>query len=316
MSTSPVVSYMLVAFRPYYASRTISEIVRKTTVSYELLLWLNVDSPHLEEYVGTLQAAGHPIRIVGKTPENIGMRAFKTLIQEAEGEFLVQCEDDVIHISRRAAEIAGEIFDRYPDVMMLGGHVWQDEFTTGARPPMSLYNPMVHEEGLYEGPIDGGFTFYRRANIPMLLESVGDGSYFGLGVGTHLKWIRQDQGRKGWLSIRIQMFHLNGPLYHSFFPGMLEFEIAKYRKIQYFDVAQAYEDAKSDLPPREDLERNLREAEAFFESFDFSDVPAIQAHLRSLEARIPPPPPHPETSPGVRARIDLPGPRGGWHYVR
>jgi hypothetical protein len=299
---------MLVAFRPFYASRLVCEVVRKTTVSYELLVWLNVEDPNLEAYIANLVSAGSPIRIVGKTPGNIGMLAFKNLIVEAKGNILVQLEDDVINISRQAAEIADDIFNRYPDVHMVGGHVWQDEYTTGGRPPMSFYNPQVLGEGLYEGPIDGGFTFYRRTNIPLMLDNSID-KYFGLGVSTHLKLIKA--GIRGWMTIKIMMFHLHGPIYHSFFPGMLDFEIKKYRGINYFDVAQAYEDEGLTLPDQDEIARRLKNIDAFFESFNFHDNASVLAYISDLEKRIPP-----VTKDASGAyRIDRPGRRGCWHYV-
>lgn len=308
--TEPVASYMLVAFRPYYASRLISEVVRKTTVPYELLIWLNCESPFLEEYIANLAAAGNPIRIIGKDPKNSGMAAFDHVFPEVRGAVLVQLEDDVLHISRHAVETVQDIFGRYPEVQMVGAHVWQDEYTTGARPPVSLYNPMVPAEGLYEGPIDGGFTFYRR-EILDLLKDHPKGMYFGLGVGTHLKMIRANAGQKGWMSLKVRMFHVHGPAYHSFFQGMLDFEIAKYRGIHYMDIAQVYEDSKPTLPPATVLEARLADIKETFHHFDFRDIHAVHQQLAELTRRLPPTGARPAGS-----RIEHPGPRGWWHYVR
>lgn len=306
----PVASYMLVAFRPYYASRLISEVVRKTTVPYEFLIWLNCESPFLEEYIASLASSGAPIRIVGKTPENIGMAAFGNVIAQARGRILVQVEDDVLLISRHGVEVVEDVFQRYPAVQMVGAHVWQDEYTTGARPPVKLYNPMVPAEGLYEGPIDGGFTFYRRELAEAMMDQPMR-KYFGLGVGTHLKLIRAGERQKGWLSLKIRMFHVHGPIYHSCFPGMLDFEISKYRSIQYMDIAQVYEDAKSSLPPAEVLQSRLKEIQELFETFDFRDMPRMTRQLMDLAQRLPPEDPRPAGS-----RIEHAGRRGWWHYVR
>ena len=50
---------------------------------------------------------------------------------------------------------------------MLTADVWQDEYTTGARPPMDQYLTFSEEFGLYDGPIDGWFAVYRKSSLAL-----------------------------------------------------------------------------------------------------------------------------------------------------
>lgn len=129
-----MISYCIACYRPRYARQLIDDLVRKTSARYEILLWINVVDEEFDAYVARCAAAGAPIRVIGRTPENIGMAAYPRLFEAARGEMVAQIDDDVICVSPRIAEAAKEVFDRFPAVGMLTADVWQDEYTTGARP--------------------------------------------------------------------------------------------------------------------------------------------------------------------------------------
>lgn len=257
-------SYMLPCYRAFYTSRLLGEIARKTTLAYEFLIWLNLEDAGLESYIKTLISAGYPIRVVGKTPENIGMAAFKPMIEQAKGEMLVQLEDDVLFVSRRAGEIAQDIFSRRPEIGMLSAEVWQDELSNGGHPPPESYLCAHAQDQLFEGPIDGGFSVYPRRFVPLLLESKF-AVYFGMGCGMHFRL--QEANKKAYKCRRMRIFHLCGPVYHSLFPGMVEFEIAKYKRIGHKGMVSTYETQVKRLPPKEDLERRFRVIENYHDSF-------------------------------------------------
>src|ERR1043165_695480 len=134
-----MISYCIASYRPQYSSLLIQDLLRKTTTPFEILIWLNVDDAEFERFLEAQQSAGAPLRIVGKTTENIGMQAYAQLFQQAHYELIVQIDDDVVAVSKRIAEQASEIFSRFPRVTQLGADVWQDEYPTGALPPMSSY---------------------------------------------------------------------------------------------------------------------------------------------------------------------------------
>src|SRR5207247_445742 len=133
--------------------------------------------PELEAFLAERAAGGHAVRVVGKSPENIGMRAFRTLFRAARHPLVVQLDDDVVCISRGIAERAARLFAKHPRVRQIVADVWQDEYTTGARPPLAGYRVFDAHEGLYEGPIDGWFSIYHRSILP-LVDALRYETYF------------------------------------------------------------------------------------------------------------------------------------------
>jgi hypothetical protein len=250
-----MISYCIASYRPHYSSLLIKDLVRKTTTPFEILVWLNVDDSEFERFLEEQQTTGAPLRIVGKSPENIGMEAYSSLFQQARYELIVQIDDDVIAISKRIAEQAADIFSRFPRVKQLVADVWQDEYTTGARPPMSNYHAYEAAQGLYEGPIDGWFSVFHRSVLP-LAEPARGSSYFPLGA--QLRHRLRANGELGLLCTKFKVFHVIGPQYASYF-GMLDFEIQKYQRLGRTDIVNWYESAKPSLPARAELEPRIRE---------------------------------------------------------
>ncbi len=249
-----MISYCIAAFRPGYSSLLILDLVRKTTTPFEILLWLNVDDADFERFLETQRESGVPLRIVGKTRENIGMEAYSLLFEQSQYELIVQIDDDVIAISRGIAEQASSIFSRFPRVKQLVADVWQDEYTTGARPPMSSYRAYEPEQGLYDGPIDGWFSIFHRSVLPLAQGKQGS-IYFPLGC--QLRNRLRANNNLGLLCTKFKVFHVIGPQYASFF-GMLDFEIAKYRRLGRTDIANWYESAKATLPAKAALESRVK----------------------------------------------------------
>ena len=243
----PVISYCIACFRPVYARQLIEELIDKTTVPAEILIWMNVVSPDFEQFVAGRISAGANIRIVGRTPENIGMTAYNHLFNASCSEMVVQIDDDVVCISPGIAETAQEIFRRFPNVGMLTADVWQDEYTTGARPPLQKYREFDRPYGLYEGPIDGWFAIYRKSSLAQC-SPIRSARY--LNLGAEIKRELQSRGLAALLCVRMQVFHVTGPVYASHF-GMLETEIVKYRAVGRDDMVAWYSNAT--LPPAAEL---------------------------------------------------------------
>ena len=159
-----MISYCIAAYRPNYVRLLLSPTWwRKHRFHFEILLWLNVADSALDTDIEMAINKGVPLRVIGRTPENIGMVAFSSLFRSARFPLITQIDDDVVFISRGIAERASRLFQRFPAVSQLVADVWQDEYTTGARPPMDRYEPFEASEGLYSGPIDGWFAIYNRS---------------------------------------------------------------------------------------------------------------------------------------------------------
>jgi len=249
-----MISYCIASYRPNYSSLLIRDLMLKTTAPFEILVWLNTDDPRYERFLEEQRVAGAPLKIVGKTPENIGMKAYASLFQQSRYELIVQIDDDVITVSKKIAEQAHDIFSRFPQVKQLVADVWQDEYTTGARPPMSNYRAYQPDYGLYEGPIDGWFSVFQRSVLP-LTQGLGNSSYFPLGA--QLKHRLRASGSLGLLCTKFRVFHVIGPQYASYF-GMLDFEIEKYRRLGRGDIVDWYESAKATLPEKAELEPRVK----------------------------------------------------------
>ena len=138
-----MISYCIAAYRPNYVRLLLADLVAKTSVPFEILLWLNVADSALDTDIETAINKGVPLRVIGRTPENIGMVAFSSLFRSARFPLITQIDDDVVFISRGIAERASRLFQRFPAVSQL-----VDEYTTGARPPMDRYEPFEASEGL------------------------------------------------------------------------------------------------------------------------------------------------------------------------
>lgn len=249
-----MISYCIVSFRPAYSSLLIQDLIRKTTTPFEILVWLNTDDADYEKFLEEQRSQGVPLRVVGKTRENIGMQAYPLLFQEAKYDLIAQIDDDVVAVSRNIAEHASEVFSKFPSVRQLVADVWQDDYTTGARPDMSSYRAYEPEYGLYDGPIDGWFSVFHRSVLPLAQPRYGD-IYFPLGA--LLRSRLRETGRLGLLCTRFKVFHVIGPQYVSYF-GMLDFEIEKYRKLGRPEIVSWYESAKQTLPPQEELSSRVK----------------------------------------------------------
>ena len=244
-----MISYCIASYRPAYSKRLVNDLIKKTSVPFEILIWLNVDDCKFERFLGDKKAGGVPIKIIDKTPANIGMTAYIELFRKSQYEIIVQIDDDVICISREIAQRALEIFNRFKRVKQLTADVWQDEYTTGARPPLSAYKLFNRQYGLYNGPIDGWFSLYHRSILPLILD-VPVSRYFPLGgvVKNRLK----KQGLYGLLCTGFKVFHVIGPIYANYF-GMLDFEIQKYKELGRYDIVEWYQKDKENLPAPEQL---------------------------------------------------------------
>jgi hypothetical protein len=256
--STTAISYCIALLRPVYARMLIQDLIKKTSVPYEILVWLNVDDAEMEGFLDKLIQDGRPVRIIGRSPENIGMCAYRSLFTAAKYELITQIDDDVLAISPQIAERAAAIFGAFPSVRQIVADTWQDEFTTGARPPMGTYRPVDAKRGLYDGSIDGWFSIYHRSVLPQLL-AIPYAQYCFIG-GTVKQQLART-GLQGLLCTRIKVFHATGPEYAWYF-GMLDFEIEKYRRLGRQNIVEWYEEGAAKLPSRSVLDRQFDQISA------------------------------------------------------
>lgn len=258
-----MISYCIACLRPLYAKRLIEDLIRKTRCKYEILLWMNVVNADLTHFVLEKTLAGAPIRVLGVTPQNVGMFAYRELFQAARYDIITQIDDDVIRISPGIAEQAWLMFQRLPKLQQIVADVWQDEWTTGSRPAMSEYRLVSEAYQLYHGRIDGWFSMYRREMLPTLLKVPYKKYEF---VGSWAQHLLAEQGLYGLLCTRFKVLHLAGPAYAELF-GQLDKEIAKYAEVGRDDIVESYRLARGCLPPRAVLQAALERACAEIDRF-------------------------------------------------
>ena len=258
-----MISYCVAVYRPTYARLLVTDLCMKTVAPHEVLLWLNCDHAGFDAFLEDAQAAGWPVRVLGRTPENLGMDVYLELFRASRYPLLVQIDDDVICVCRGIAERAAQIFHRHRNLRQLVADVWQDEYTTGARPEMSHYRLVDSRDGLYDGPIDGWFSIYHRSILPLLPERF-EGGYFPL--GGMIKNLLRSRGLRGLLCTRMKVFHVIGPQYSSHF-DMLDFEIAKYRRLGRQEIVDWYEEARQALPSPSELEKRVESIRAHLDGW-------------------------------------------------
>lgn len=258
-----MISYCIAAFRHRYTSALIEDLHEKTSVPYEILVWINGPDDGISAFIDWKKREGVAVEIVGHSPENIGMNAYKELFLKAKYDLIVQLDDDVLLVSRKVAEIAAGIFERHPKVMQLVADVWQDEFTTGARPSIDQYREVDKADGLQDGPIDGWFSIYRRSILPLLLEAPYERYFF---LGSFVREKLRISGLQGLLCRRMKVFHACGPIYARCF-GYLDFEIEKFRSIGNHAAAKYYEIVKSREVDMGLVKNRIREVEDELDMF-------------------------------------------------
>jgi hypothetical protein len=249
-----VISYCIACYRPTYATLLIEELIAKTSVEYEILLWINAADEAFDRFLQEKIASGACLRIVGRSPQNIGMTAYTELFAQSRFDMATQIDDDVVCIGPLIAETARHIFNIFPSVGMITSDVWQDDQTTGARPPIENYRLINADLGLYDGPIDGWFAIYRKSAL-LACRSVRPTRYYPLGAV--IRKTLNARRMQGLLCTRMKVFHVIGPCYANYF-GMLDSEIAKYRELGRHDIVKWYEDARPGLPSAEETEARVQ----------------------------------------------------------
>lgn len=228
------------------------ELVDKTKVPYEILVWLNSADPKLLDTIETMKAERAPIRVIGSTPHDIGMQGFRILFEHAKYDMIAQVSEHVILMSRGIPEKAASIFKKHKDIKMLVADVVQDRYTDGARPPMDQYRPYDESAGLYDGPVDGWFAIYDRCLFPALYDVNYDRNIF---LGSWARGKTISLKFRGLLCNQMKVFHAYGPAYAELFGTRLE----DAQRIRYFGnhpLADIY--ASAVLTPENIREMRLR----------------------------------------------------------
>lgn len=235
-----MISYCVCVLRPRLFYILLEDLIRKTSVPYEILVWLNTRAPDLERYIERMAQRGIPVRMVGCSPDNVGMVGYKVLFQSAKYDLITQVHDDVVCISRGIAEEATEIFKAHPTVKQIVADVVQDAFTTGGKPGPDAYTVVDEASALVQGPIDGWFSIYHKS-ILQILKDAPYTKYFYL--GSYVQMQLRARKLEGYLCTRMKVFHLAGPAYAQLM-DTVGVEVKKYEFLDKPGQAAQYAELK------------------------------------------------------------------------
>lgn len=231
-----MISYCVCVYRPRLFYILLDELIRKTGVPYEILVWLNTRAPELEAYIERLALRGIPIKVVGSSPENVGMVGYKMLFLNAKYDMIAQVHDDVICMSKNIANKAAAIFKKHAKVKQIVADVIQDCFTTGGRPGDDSYKQVYEDEGLFSGPIDGWFSIYHRSILSILIEAPYSPYFY---LGSYVQMQLAASKKEGLLCKAMKVLHVAGPSYSQLFETV-ESEVRKYTNLGNKDAADRY----------------------------------------------------------------------------
>jgi hypothetical protein len=234
-----MISYCVAISRPAQGAMLLRELVEKTKVPYEILVWMNTADNRVIETIETMKAEMIQIRVVGSTPNDIGMQGYRILFEQAKYEMVAQVDEHVILIQNGIAEKAAAIFKKHKDVKMIVADVIQDKYTDGARPPMDQYKAVDDANGLYDGPVDGWFAIYDKALFPGLYDVNYDRSFF---LGSWARGKAISMKYRGLLCTQMKVFYAYGPAYAEMF-GTRKEEAERIRYFGNHELAALYDAA-------------------------------------------------------------------------
>jgi len=262
-----VISYCVCVYRPRLFYILLDDLIRKTTTPYEILIWLNTRAPDLETYVQRLSYRGVPVRIIGVSPDNIGMLGYKMLFKSARYDLIAQVHDDVVCMSKNIAERALEIFGANQDIKQIVTDVIQDPFTTGGRPSDDAYTLHDESSGLFRGPVDGWFSIYHRSTQKILLDAPYEPYFY---LGSYVQMQLRAQKQDGLLCKGMKVFHLAGPAYAQLF-DTVGTEVRKYQSLGNTGAAELYASVKANPEMLGQMLGEYRKNVDFIESFGKSE---------------------------------------------
>ncbi len=174
--------------------------------------------------------------------ENRGLSAYKTLFNKAEGEIIIEIDDDILDFPKDFDQIMAAYLATYSDYGFLSLNVIQDERTNGAKPDPSHYAEDIRgDKTVEQGPAGGWCAGFRRKNyrsvwlpfnlIPLNMKRCEDGTLTAL--------FRMLLGLKAGVIREAVCLHACGPYYAQQY-GQTEREIQKYMAAGLTELADSY----------------------------------------------------------------------------
>jgi len=206
--------------------------------------------------VGDNGSSDETARIVAKYPvqkyifneKNESLALYKRLFNEAEGEYIIILDDDVLDLPAGFDKTFLEYFAAFPEYGFLSLDVVQNVFTNGAKPEVLEYNEDKRQGKVIQQGDAGGWC----ACIPhTVFEKIGRLEDEKLNMAftedNALNIRVRAAGMKTGILKDIRCFHAAGP-YYAYKFAYSESEIHKYEPVNMLRYAQDYIPAETDTP--------------------------------------------------------------------
>jgi GT2 family glycosyltransferase/tetratricopeptide (TPR) repeat protein/glycosyltransferase involved in cell wall biosynthesis len=179
-----------------------------------------------------------------KKIEKSGLEFYRELFALAEGEYIIELDDDVLDLPKNFDQLFGEYFRSFPDYGFLGLDVVQNRFTNGAKPEPSRYREDVRTGmTIQEGEVIGCCACIKNETF----DRIGGFNDVILSMAKVEDGVLTERVRK--LGLRtgiikdVKCFHANGPYYSKAY-GYIDRDMEKYAMAGLHSFAESYRNVK------------------------------------------------------------------------
>ena len=159
---------------------------------------------------------------------NIGLELYHELFDLAQGEYLIDLDDDVLDLPFGFEQKFEEYFAAFPDYGLLGLDVVQNEHTNGAKPDKTNYREDVRGNLTIEEGVTGGWCLCLKRLTFEQIGKLGDVVLNMAQSEDGVLWKRvQAYGLRAGIIKDLKCFHASGPHFSREY-GYLERDTEKY----------------------------------------------------------------------------------------
>ncbi len=209
--------------------------------SCEVIVGNNGSTDHTESVLGRYRIDKYL-----KRDQMNGLEFYRELFDLAEGEYIIDLDDDVLDLPRHFDKVFADYFSAFPDYGFLGLDVVQNRFTNGAKPEAGDYAEDTRNgRTVQEGRVIGCCACIRNETF----ERIGKFTGISLSMASVEDGVLTERVRKSGLKTGIikdvKCFHACGPFYSGAY-GYLDRDIEKYAMAGLDGFAASYRSFKEE----------------------------------------------------------------------
>lgn len=150
--------------RREFLSCAVDALLSNTHVPFELIIMDNASDDRSSDLCRYLEATNPGVVRHVRLRRNIGTNAYALGFLEAQYQYLVDMDDDILAVSKGWDRATIDAFDAFPRLGFLAMNVVQDRYTDGAKRGRSEYAEVMKAQTTLEiGPTGGWFSVTTRA---------------------------------------------------------------------------------------------------------------------------------------------------------